>query len=182
MSRIGKKPIEVPKDVNIALVDNNVNVKGKLGELSFKLRSTIKVELNDNMIQVSRQSDEKKNRELHGLTRAIIQNMIIGVSEGFKKELELNGVGFTADSKKTEFLILNLGFSHPIYFVIPEGIKITTPKPTQIVVEGIDKQHVGEVSAKIRSFRKPEPYKGKGVKYAEETIRRKAGKSVGASG
>ena len=95
MSRIGRKPIEVPKDVNIALVDNNVNVKGKLGELSFKLRSTIKVELNDNMIQVSRQSDEKKNRELHGLTRSIIQNMIIGVSEGFKKELELNGVGFT---------------------------------------------------------------------------------------
>ena len=108
--------------------------------------------------------------------------MINGVSIGYKKELELNGVGFTADASKTPFLILNLGFSHPIYFTIPEGIKIVTSKPTQITVEGINKQQVGEVAAKIRSFRKPEPYKGKGVKYVDEYIRRKAGKSVAAIG
>ena len=182
MSRIGRKPINIPEGVEVGLNANQVNVKGKLGELSFEHQSSIQVEINENVIQVGRDNDEKKNRELHGLTRALIQNMINGVTEGYKKDLELNGVGFTADASKAPFLILNLGFSHPIYFSIPEGIKIATPKPTQISIEGIDKQQVGEVAAKIRSFRKPEPYKGKGVKYSNEFIRRKAGKSVGAGG
>ena len=180
MSRIGRKPIDIPDGVDVGIKGSLVNVKGKLGELFFEHQAVIKVHLKDNIVEVTRINDEKSSRELHGLTRALIQNMINGVSEGYKKELELNGVGFTADAKKTPFLILNLGFSHPIYFVIPEGININTPKPTQIIIEGIDKQQVGEVAAKIRSFRKPEPYKGKGVKYSNEIIRRKAGKSVGA--
>lgn len=180
MSRIGRKPINIPNGVEVSIKSGQVNVKGKLGELFFKYRPTIQVKLNENIVEVNRANDEKSNRELHGLTRALIQNMVNGVSEGYKKELELNGVGFTADAKKAPFLILNLGFSHPIYFVIPESITITTPKPTQIIIEGIDKHKVGEVAAKIRSFRKPEPYKGKGVKYLNEIIRRKAGKSVGA--
>ncbi|MAJ43498.1 MAG: 50S ribosomal protein L6 [Candidatus Marinimicrobia bacterium] len=180
MSRIGRKPINIPEGVIVGVKGNSVNVKGKLGELSYEYQSVIKIDLNDKIIEVNRDNDEKSSRELHGLTRALIQNMINGVSEGYKKELELNGVGFTADAKKSPFLILNLGFSHPIYFVVPVGINITTPKPTQIIIEGIDKQQVGEVAAKIRSFRKPEPYKGKGVKYLNEVIRRKAGKSVGA--
>ena len=182
MSRIGRKPINIPEGVEVGLKGTNVNVKGKLGELSFEHRPTVSIEIKENIIYVSRENDDKKNCELHGLTRALVQNMINGVSIGYKKELELNGVGFTADASKTPFLILNLGFSHPIYFTIPEGITIVTPKPTQIIVEGINKQKVGEVAAKIRSFRKPEPYKGKGVKYVDEFIRRKAGKSVGAVG
>ena len=182
MSRIGRKPINIPDGVDVGVKGSLVNVKGKLGELSFEHQSVIKVDLNDNIVEVSRANNEKTSRELHGLTRSLIQNMINGVSEGYKKELELNGVGFTADAKKPPFLILNLGFSHPIYFAIPEGITINTPKPTQIIIEGIDKQQVGEVAAKIRSFRKPEPYKGKGVEYSNEVIRRKAGKSVGAGG
>ena len=182
MSRIGRKPIIIPEGVEVGVNGSIVNVKGKLGELSFEYLSLISIEINDNVIQVARKDNEKASRELHGLTRALIQNMINGVSEGYKKDLELNGVGFTADASKAPYLILNLGFSHPIYFSIPDGIKITTAKPTQISIEGIDKQQVGEVAAKIRSFRKPEPYKGKGVKYANETIRRKAGKSVGAVG
>ena len=182
MSRIGRKPINIPEGVDVGLKGANVTVKGKLGELSFEHQPSVSIKIKDNIIQVSRDNDEKKNRELHGLTRALVQNMINGVSIGYKKELELNGVGFTADASKAPFLILNLGFSHPIYFAIPDGLTLTTPKPTQIVVAGIDKQKVGEVAAKIRSFRKPEPYKGKGVKYVDEVIRRKAGKSVGAVG
>jgi large subunit ribosomal protein L6 len=180
MSRIGRKPINIPDNVDVALNGSQVNVKGKLGELFFEHRPSIHIEKNDNILHVSRDNDEKKNRELHGLTRALLQNMINGVSVGYKKDLELSGVGFTADASKIPFLILNLGFSHPIYFTIPKGIQIKTAKPTQISIEGIDKQQVGEVAAKIRSFRKPEPYKGKGVKYVNEIIRRKAGKSVGA--
>ena len=180
MSRIGRKPIIIPEGVEVGLNGSQVNVKGKLGELFFEHQPSIQIEKNDNILQVSRDNDEKKNRELHGLTRALIQNMINGVSEGYRKDLELNGVGFTADASKAPFLILNLGFSHPIYFIIPKGIKIATTKPTKISIEGVDKQQVGEIAAKIRSFRKPEPYKGKGVKYANEIIRRKAGKSVGA--
>jgi len=182
MSRIGRKPIIIPEDVEVGLKGVNVYVKGKLGELSFEHQPTVSIEIKENIIHVSRENDEKKNRELHGLTRALVQNMINGVSIGYKKELELIGVGFTADTSKAPFLILNLGFSHPIYFTIPEGITIVTPKPTHITVKGINKQQVGEVAAKIRSFRKPEPYKGKGVKYVDEFIRRKAGKSVGAVG
>ncbi|NQU67040.1 MAG: 50S ribosomal protein L6, partial [Candidatus Marinimicrobia bacterium] len=129
-------------------------------------------------ILVSRSSDEKKFKELHGLTRALLANMIVGVSEGYQKELKLTGVGYTADAKE-KFVILNLGYSHPIYFEIPMGISIETVKLTTIFIRGIDKHKVGQVSAKIRSFREPEPYKGKGVSYSNEVIRRKAGKTVG---
>ena len=179
MSRIGRKPIEIPDGVKVKIKAQSINVEGKLGSLDFNSPNKIKVKLNDNSVIIDRIEETKKCRELHGLTRALIQNMVIGVSEGFKKELELNGVGFTADASKVPFLLLNLGFSHPIYFQIPSGIKISTPKPTQIFIEGINKQQVGEVAAKIRSFRKPEPYKGKGIKYSDEIIRRKAGKSIG---
>jgi len=130
-------------------------------------------------IVITRTTDQKKHRELHGLTRALIANMVTGVSTGFKKELTLNGVGYSADSKNGVFLILNLGFSHAIYLEIPKGISIETEKLTKIIISGIDKQQVGQVAAKIRSFRKPEPYKGKGIRYSDEFIRRKAGKTVG---
>ena len=132
-----------------------------------------------NEITVSRSSDEKKYRELHGLYRSLISNMVQGVSEGFKRELNLVGVGFTADASKGNFLLLNLGFSHPIYFQKPESIKIETPNATTIIVSGVDKQAVGQVSAKIRELRKPEPFKGKGIRYSDEVVRRKAGKTVG---
>lgn len=179
MSRIGRKPVEIPDGVKVKISGTSVKVEGKLGTLDFDAPKKMQVKMEDNSVIVSRSEESKKCKELHGLTRALIQNMVIGVSDGYKKELELNGVGFTADTSKQPFLILNLGFSHPIYFQIPGGINITTPKPTQIIVEGINKQQVGEVTAKIRSFRKPEPYKGKGIKYNDEIIRRKAGKSIG---
>ena len=179
MSRIGRKPISIPEGVKVNVKGVKINVEGKLGTLDFDTSEKISIKVEESSVLVSRKEDSKKCKELHGLTRALIQNMVTGVSEGYKKELELNGVGYTVDASKLPFLILNLGFSHPIYFQIPSGINITTPKPTQIIIEGINKQQVGEVAAKIRSFRKPEPYKGKGIKYSDEIIRRKAGKSIG---
>ena len=133
------------------------------------------------MLNVSRNSDERKFRELHGLYRALVYNMVLGVSEGFKKELELVGVGYTVE-KKGEFLLINAGYSHPIYFQIPDGIIIDTPSSTKLLITGFNKQNVGDVAAKIREIRKPEPYKGKGIKYVDEHIRKKAGKTVGAVG
>ena len=142
MSRIGRKSIIVPAGVKVNIKGRSVNVEGKLGKLDIDTADSIIVKLDDNSIVVSRKEESKKNRELHGLTRALLQNMVTGVSEGFKKELELNGVGFTADASKTPFLLLNLGYSHPIYFQVPSGITISTPKPTQIFIEGINKQPV----------------------------------------
>ena len=179
MSQIGRRPIEIPADVDVTISDNLVTVKGKLGELNQYYNSTISIENKDQKIYITRPSDEKKHRELHGLYRALIYNMVIGVTEGFKKELKLVGVGYVADASKGDFLILNLGFSHPIYFQKPEGIKFETPDNTTVIVSGINKQIVGQVSSKIRELRRPEPFKGKGIRYSDEQVRRKAGKTVG---
>ena len=181
MSQIGKKIIEIPDNVSTDISsDNKFTAKGPLGELSYTIMDGILLSIKDNIISVSRKNDEKIYRELHGLTRSLIYNIIVGVSKGYKKELNLVGVGYTADASNNSFLILNLGFSHPIYFEKPDTIEFETPNNTTIIIKGVDKQEVGEVSAKIRSLRKPEPYKGKGIKYSNEHIRRKAGKTVGA--
>ena len=178
MSHIGKLPIEIPEGVEVNISNGLVVVKGKLGELSQTIDKDISVKKEENLLIVSRPSDNKKHRELHGLTRALVNNLILGVSQGFSKELHLVGVGFTAESNN-DFLIINLGYSHPIYFESLSGIDFEVPNATTIIVKGIDKQLVGQVAAKIRDLRKPEPYKGKGVKYSDEIIRRKAGKTVG---
>ena len=180
MSHVGKKIIEVPESITIAIDGNLISVKGKLGELNFSFNDRMKVTLNDNEIAVDRPTNQKSDCALHGLTRSLINNMVIGVSEGYKKELTLVGVGYTA-SAQSGHLLLNVGYSHPIYFEQPDGIKYETPSPTSIIITGIDKQLVGQVAAKIRSVRKPEPYKGKGIKYSDEHVRRKAGKTVGAA-
>lgn len=178
MSRIGKKPVVIPSNVTVALDGNDILVKGPLGELSDSLSPNITIVHEGNEVVCTRPDDLPKNRALHGLTRALIQNMVVGVTEGYKKTLDIVGVGYRAEAKG-ENLLINIGYSHPIYFMPPTGISILTPVPTQIVISGIDKQLVGLVTAKIRSFRKPEPYKGKGIKYSNEQIRRKAGKTAG---
>ena len=178
MSRIGKKPIEIPKGVSVSKEGQLMKVKGPKGELHQKIHSNISVEIKDNEITVTRPDDSKENKSLHGLTRALIQNMVTGVNSSYKKELEIVGVGYRAELKGKN-LLLNIGYSHPIYFAPPETITFETPSQTQIVVSGADKQLVGQVAAKIRSFREPEPYKGKGIKYVGEHIRRKAGKTAG---
>ena len=165
---------------NDKTLNNIFTAKGPLGELSYEIKEGITVSINENSISVSRVNDDKEFKELHGLTRSLIFNMVLGVSEGYKKELHLVGVGYTADASSNKFLLLNLGYSHPIYFEKPDTIEFETPNNTTVIVKGIDKQEVGEVSAKIRGLRKPEPFKGKGVKYSDEHIRRKAGKTVGA--
>ena len=178
MSHIGKKPINIPDGVEVDISNSGlVTVKGKLGELSESFNSDLSIEKEDNILTVKIPSNTKKFKELHGLTRSLIANMIEGVCSGYSKELNLVGVGYTADAKGP-YLLLNLGYSHPIYFEKPEGITFETPSPTSIIVKGTDKQAVGQVSAKIRSLRKPEPYKGKGVRYSDEVVRRKAGKKV----
>lgn len=178
MSRIGKKPIDIPSGVNVTVdsASNTVVVKGPKGELTDTFNANIGIEVNDNVINVTRANDEKENRALHGLTRSLIQNMIIGVTEGYKKELEIVGTGYRAQ-KSGNKLSLNLGFSHPLDLEDPEGITTETPSNTSIIVSGIDKQKVGAYAAYIRKFRAPEPYKGKGIKYVDEHIRRKVGKT-----
>jgi large subunit ribosomal protein L6 len=178
VSRIGKKIIEIPKGVTVTLSGNSVKVKGPKGELQRVVHNNMTVEMNDDKIEVKRPDDQKENRALHGLTRALIQNMILGVNEEYKKELDIVGVGYKVELKGTN-LLLNMGYSHPIYFIPPTGIKLEATTPTHIVISGIDKQLVGQVAAKIRSIRKPEPYKGKGIKYSNEQILRKAGKTAG---
>ena len=180
MSQIGRMPIIIPENVDIVNNDNNISVKGKLGNLEFKFDSNFDINISDNQITISRNSDQKKYRELHGLTRSLINNMIIGVSEGYEKKMTLVGTGYTADASKGNFLLLNVGFSHPVYIQCPESITVKTPQVTEIVITGIDKQLVGQFSARIRQIRKPEPYKGKGIRYSDEIIRKKAGKTVGA--
>ncbi|HEY6625797.1 MAG TPA: 50S ribosomal protein L6 [Ignavibacteriaceae bacterium] len=179
MSRIGKKPVEIPKGVNINLEGQVIKVKGPKGELHRTIHPAIKAEVVESEIKFSRPDDLKESRSLHGLTRALIQNMIIGVTDSYKKTLDIVGVGYKAELKGKN-LLLNIGYSHPIYFVPPDEIKLEVPAPTQIIISGIDKELVGLVAAKIRSFRKPEPYKGKGIKYSDERIIRKAGKTAGA--
>jgi len=181
VSRIGRKPIPIVAGVKVQKTDHNVKVVGPKGELSATVHPEIGFEIKENQILVTRSSDAKEFRALHGLWRALMQNMIKGVTEGYGKKLELVGVGYRAEMKGKK-LQLALGYSHPILFSPPEGIKIETPTQTNISISGIDKQLVGQVAAKVRSFRVPEPYKGKGVKYEGEYIRRKAGKAAAASG
>ncbi len=177
MSRIGRKPVDIPKGVTVAVKDGVVTVKGPKGELQEKVHPNITVEVKDQQVLLSRNSEEKRTRALHGLWRALIQNMVVGVTQGYSKKLEIVGVGYRAEMKGTRLNLL-LGFSHPILFAAPEGIKIEAPTQTSIVISGAHKQLVGLVAAKLRSFRPPEPYKGKGVKYEGEYIRRKAGKAA----
>ena len=183
MSRIGKLPIAIPAGVTVTLKDDVVTVKGPKGELSQYVNPLITVTVEGNEVIVSRSSDEKQERAFHGLYRALINNMIVGVSEGYKKELELVGVGYRV-SNTGNVMELALGFTHPIFMVLPAEIKVETKternKNPLITLESCDKQLLGAVCAKIRSFRKPEPYKGKGVKFVGEVIRRKSGKSAGA--
>jgi len=178
MSRIGKLPITVPSGVDVALDDRLVTVKGPKGTLSHRVAEPISVARDgDGAIQVSRPNDERLSRSLHGLTRTLIANMVTGVTDGYEKKLEIVGVGYRVLSKGPNQLEFQLGYSHPIIFDAPEGITFTVEGPTKFGVQGIDKQLVGEVAAKIRKLRKPEPYKGKGVRYAGEQIRRKVGKA-----
>ncbi len=177
MSRIGKKPIVI-KDVTVTKTGDIIKVKGKLGELQMKVHPNITVDVTKEEIVVKRPDDQKENRALHGLTRALIANMVKGVTEGYTKSLEIVGVGYKAE-QKGEAVLFSLGYSHPILFMPPVGIKIEVPVPTQLKISGFDKELVGMIAAKVRSFRKPEPYKGKGVKYSGEVIVRKAGKTAG---
>jgi large subunit ribosomal protein L6 len=178
MSRIGKKPIPVPKNVNVTIDGTAVTVKGPKGQLSHTFPEGMKFVQENDEIVIERPSEEKTVRALHGLTRALLANMVQGVTEGFKKTLEIVGVGYKAE-KKGKNLVVTVGYSHPVEYPEPEGITLTTPAPTVIVVEGIDKQKVGQVAAELRQFRRPEPYKGKGIRYQGEQVRRKAGKTAG---
>ena len=178
MSRIGIKPIILPKDVEFKMEGNVVTIKGAKGSLTQEIPSDITVELEDGQLMVSRPSDNKQHRAFHGLSRALIANMVEGVTNGFEKKLELVGVGYRAQMQGSK-LVLSIGFSHPVEIEAPEGIQFEVPAVTKITVKGIDKQLVGNTAAHIRAIRKPEPYKGKGIKYENETIRRKAGKSGG---
>ncbi len=181
MSRIGRAPIVIPAGVSVTVADDNqVKVKGPKGELSRQIHQDIKVTIEGNVITVTRPSDDKNHRSLHGLSRTLINNMVVGVTEGFSKNLEINGVGYRAQ-KQGKNLNLSLGFSHPVVVEPPKGIEFDVPSANAITVSGIDKEVVGQVAAEIRSFREPEPYKGKGIKYAGEHIRRKEGKA-GAKG
>ena len=178
MSRIGKKPIAVPAGVKVTIAQDQVTVEGKGGKLTTALPPYVGVEMQDDKIVVSQTSDVRAANAMHGLARSLINNMVIGVSEGFKKELAIVGVGYKA-ALQGKVLNLSLGYSHPINFQIPEGIKITVTPENKIIVEGCDKQLVGETAAQIRRFRSPEPYKGKGIRYVDERIVLKEGKSVG---
>jgi large subunit ribosomal protein L6 len=177
MSRIGKAPIPVPSGVDVAVEDRVVTVKGPKGSLQRELPGAITVEREGDTLFVQRPDDERVNRSLHGLTRTLVNNMVVGVTAGYRKELEIVGVGYRAEAQGPSTLRLALGFSHPVIVEAPEGVTFEVPAPTRIAVIGIDKEKVGQVAANIRAIRKPEPYKGKGVKYAGERILRKAGKT-----
>jgi len=179
MSRIGKMPIPMPKGIEVKLDGAHLTVKGPKGELALDVIPEMTVSVEDEQIVVERPSDASKHKALHGLTRSLIANMVEGCAQGFRKTLEIQGVGYRADMKGST-LNLQLGFSHPIDFQPPEGVSIQTPDQTTIVIEGADKQAVGQAAAVIRGYRPPEPYKGKGIRYQGEHVRRKAGKTAGA--
>ncbi len=179
MSRIGKQPIEVPQGTDVTVNGQNVHVKGPKGELTFDAHADMTVALEEGVVTVTRPSDEPQHRALHGLTRMLVANMIEGVVTGFSKTLEIQGVGYRA-LKKESGIELNLGFSHTINYLAPDGVSLDLPDQTTIVVTGVDKQKVGQAAAEIRAFRPPEPYKGKGIRYKGEHVRRKAGKTAGA--
>jgi large subunit ribosomal protein L6 len=176
MSRIGKMPIAIPAGVDVTIEGNLVTVKGPKGTLSRNIHPNITVEKDGNEIKVSRPNDDKQNRSLHGLSRTLIANMVQGVNESFKKELEVNGVGYRVELKGKD-LVLKVGYSHDVIITPPEGITVEVPAPNKIVISGADKQKVGQFAANVREKRPPEPYKGKGIKYADEHIRRKEGKA-----
>ena len=177
MSRIGKMPISIPANVEVTLGEGNlVTVKGPKGTLTQQLSDKMTLTREDGVIHVTRPNDAKENRALHGLTRTLLNNMVIGVTEGYKKELDVNGVGYRV-AKEGKNLNMNIGYSHPVVMEEPEGITIEVPAPNKIIINGIDKQKVGQFAAEVRGKRPPEPYKGKGIKYTDEVIRRKEGKT-----
>lgn len=178
MSRIGKKPIAVPQGVKIALEGTTVRAEGPKGKLSQSIPSELSVSMDSNVLTVARSSDHRNVRALHGLTRSLLANMVHGVKDGFERKLEIVGIGYRCQLQG-KALQLALGYSHPVEYRAPAGIKLTAPQPTAVVIEGADKEKVGQVAAEIRALRKPEPYKGKGVKYQGEQVRRKAGKAGG---
>jgi large subunit ribosomal protein L6 len=181
MSRMGRKPVDIPAGVSVTVGASEVKVKGPKGELSLAVPSTCKVTQENNELNVTRTGDDKQVRAAHGTTRAHLNNMVKGVTTGFLKELEIVGVGYKAEAKG-QTLTLTIGFSHLVNFPVPTGVTVETPEPTKIKVSGIDRQKVGQVAAEIRGVRPPEPYKGKGIKYIDEYIERKAGKSAVGSG
>jgi len=176
LSRIGRKPISLPDGVTVTEESGTIRVKGPKGELSMDLVPGVKVDVNGQVLSVTRTREDKKTRAFHGMTRALVNNLVVGVSQGFEKKLEIVGVGWRAQMQgKT--LVLNLGYSNPVQYEPPEGVEITVEGPTKISIKGIDKQAVGQAAAVIRGFRPPEPYKGKGIRYADEYVIRKAGKA-----
>lgn len=177
MSRVGKQPINI-KDVQVNQTNGTLKIKGKLGEMQLDVHSKMNIKIDGEELSVLRPDDTKESKSLHGLTRALIQNIVTGVTTGYTKTLDIVGVGYRAELKGKN-LFINIGYSHPIYFAPPDEITLEVTTPTQIKISGVDKELVGLVAAKIRSFRKPEPYKGKGIKYSDETIIRKAGKTAG---
>jgi len=178
MSRVGKEPIAIPSGVDVTLEGRRVVVKGPNGTLAHQAPEAITVSRDGDTLVVTRPDDERENRALHGLTRSLVHNMVVGVSQGFSRELEIVGVGYRAQAQGPSKLELQVGFSHPVRFEAPEGVTFEVPQPTRIVVRGADKQLVGQVAADVRKSRPPEPYKGKGIRYAEERVQRKAGKSA----
>ncbi len=177
MSRIGKMPISIPNGVDVTLGEGNlVTVKGPKGTLSQKLSEKMTITVENGVISITRPNDEKENRALHGLTRTLLNNMVVGVTEGYKKELDVNGVGYRV-AKEGKKLTMNIGYSHPVVMEEIDGITIDVPSPNKIIINGIDKQKVGQFAAEVRGKRPPEPYKGKGIKYTDEVIRRKEGKT-----
>jgi large subunit ribosomal protein L6 len=178
MSRIGRSPIPVPSGVTVTLADDSVTVTGPQGTLARQLPPGITIAQDGDVLNVARPDDERRHRALHGLSRSLVANMVAGVTQGFTKELEIVGVGYRATAKGPSNLELALGFSHPVFVDAPDGITFEVPTPTRVIVKGIDKEQVGQVAANIRKIRKPEPYKGKGVRYAGERVLRKAGKAA----
>jgi large subunit ribosomal protein L6 len=177
MSRVGKSPIPVPSGVDVSLAGQHITVRGPKGTLERDLPAAITVHQDGEQLVVERPDDERQNRALHGLVRSLVNNMVVGVTDGFRKELEIHGVGYRATAKGPAAMELALGFSHPVNITAPDGVTFEVPAPNRIVVSGIDKEAVGQVAADIRAWRKPEPYKGKGVRYAGEHVQRKAGKA-----
>ncbi|MFO0958479.1 MAG: 50S ribosomal protein L6 [Isosphaeraceae bacterium] len=180
MSRIGRKPVTIPANVKIALADSTIQVEGPKGKLEFTYQPSIKVEHASNEITVSRSSDEGPIRALHGLTRSLIANMVEGVTTGYTRKLEIQGVGYQAQLKKANTVALQVGYANQVVLEAPAGVTVTIPDPTHIVISGADKQAVGQFAAQIRKVRPPEPYKGKGIRYEGEAVRRKAGKAFGS--
>lgn len=176
MSRVGKQPVPIPSGVEVSVADQSVTVKGAKGELARTFPDEVSFSVEDGEVLVTRESDDRRSRAMHGLSRALLANMVLGVSEGFTRELQLVGVGYRA-ALKGSTLELAVGFSHPVSMEAPDGVTFEVPEPTKIIVSGIDKERVGQASANIRKVRPPEPYKGKGIRYADEYVRRKAGKA-----